>query len=72
MKMNKKYVGNSVLAAWLIFGLWVGTEIVLTYGETMHNIGFNLPAYMIAWIVVIFLGRFAIEWVINKLWRTET
>lgn len=71
MRMNKNYFGNSVLIAWLIFGLWAGTKIVMTYGETMHNIGFNLPAFMILWVLVIFLGRFSIEWVINKLWVTS-
>jgi len=69
--MNKKYFGNSVLAAWLVFSLWAGMEIVLTYGEIMHNSGFNLPAFMMLWLLVIFLGRFVIEWVINKLWRNN-
>ena len=71
MKMNKKYFGNSVLVAWLIFGLWAGMEILELYGQTMYNIGFPFVAYMIAWILVIFFGRFAIEWVINKLWRSH-
>jgi hypothetical protein len=71
MKMNKNYVGNSILIVWFLFCLWAGTTIVMTYGETMHNIGFNLPAFMLIWILVIFSGRFALEWLINKLWVTS-
>ncbi len=66
--INKKYFGNSALIAWLIFCLWAGMEILELYGQTMYNIGFPFVAYMIAWMVVIFFGRYAIEWVINKLW----
>jgi len=69
--MNKKYFGNSVLIAWLVFSIWAGMEIVLTYGEIMNNVGFNLPAFMMLWLLVIFLGRFVIEWVITKLWRNN-
>lgn len=66
--MSKKYFGNSVLIAAFIFGLWAGMEILQTYGEA---IGPLFPAYIIGWILVVFSARFAIEWVINKLWRQK-
>ena len=66
--MNKENFGSFVLIAWIIFGLWAGEQILETYGE---SISFLFPLYMIAWISVIFFGRFAIEWIINKLWKED-
>lgn len=68
MKMNKKYVGNSVLVAWFIFGMWAGMEVFQSYGAVLGSL---FPAYLMVWVLVIFQGRFAIEWVINKLWVTS-
>ena len=68
MKMNKKYFGNTALVVWLLFSIWVGVNILQSYGE---SIGAGGVAYTIAWVLVIFAGRFAIEWLINKLWVTS-
>ncbi len=69
--MNKVFFGNSILIIWFLFGLWAGTELVVQYGERMFSAYFSLPAYLIVWVLVIFLGRFYIEKVINKLWKTD-
>lgn len=65
--INKKFFGNSVLAGWFIFSLWAGVMIVKTYGEVLGSL---FPLCIMLWILIIFQGRFAIEWLINKLWRS--
>ena len=64
----KSLVGSAILVMWLLFCLWAGTTVVMTYGEAMFLTGINLPAFMLLWVLVIFLGRFSIVWLIDKLW----
>jgi hypothetical protein len=67
----KSLVGSAILVMWLLFCLWAGTTLVIEYGEAMFLTGINLPAFMLLWVLVIFLGRFAIVWLIDKLWRSS-
>jgi len=69
--MNKKAIfGNSCLVAWLVFSLWMGMELVFFYGETMQE-KFPFVAFLLVWVLAIFVGRFFIEWIINKLWKSH-
>jgi len=70
MKMNKKYFGNSVLITWLLFCLWAGVITVETQGDWLASNGL-FTGFILLWVLVLFLGRFAFEWVINKLWVTS-
>ena len=67
MKTSEKYF-SFVLISWLIFGLYAGLQILESYGE---SIGPFMVGYMVAWVTVIFLGRFAIEWLINTIRKKD-
>jgi hypothetical protein len=67
--VNKKYVGNSILVLWFVFSLWAGVEILIEHGEKMHEVNFPFVAFLLVWVLAMFIGRFFIEWGINKLWR---
>ena len=66
--MKKANFGNFVLGLWLVFGIYAGMLILESNGEL---IGSLFPLYIVNWIAVVFFGRFAIEWIINKLWVTK-
>lgn len=59
----KVLVGNSVLVAWFVFGLWAGITILNTFGR---DIGSLFPAYLLVLVAILFLGRFLIERIINS------
>lgn len=65
----KTYVGNTILVAWAIFCIWGGVIVVSTYGEIIQNNGGNFPLFIIIWLLILFAGRFGLEWLINKMWR---
>ena len=60
----KSPIGNTLLVAWLIFALWAGIGTLNSFGE---EIGSFFPAYLLALIATIFLGRFIIVSFINSL-----
>lgn len=66
--MKKVNFGNFVLGLWLVFGIYAGMLILESNGELIGSL-FSL--YMVVWVSVVFFGRFAIEWIINKLWVTK-
>lgn len=71
--MIKTYVGNTCLVVWLLFCLWVGVIIVDSQGVWLDWLTGNglFTGFILLWVLVLFLGRFSIEWVVNKLWPED-
>ena len=67
MMMNKTYVGNAILLLSFVFWMWVSITIMEVYGEWIGTQGL-FPAFILLSVLVIFLSRFSVEWVVNKLW----
>jgi hypothetical protein len=67
MNVNTKEItGSLILIVYLILGLWAGMEVLQSYGDALGSL---FPAYLMVWVLVLFSGRFAIVWLLNKLWR---
>ena len=65
-----KYFYNLILILWAVFVIAVATYFLTVIPPDVGEVwGSLFPAYLLVVVAFLFLGRFAIERIINKLKR---